>query len=788
MKVSVNKQLINKAKNTSKVWLSHGFESVDLNRWELAQSINAGYAYSAQCNGIRNAKNFIGAGYLSLDFDEDWTLDEALSDPFVLKHAAIIYTTPSHRVNGKGDRFRIVFELPENIDKREDYTAILQAFLCRFPEADQCVKDVSRIFYGSSGSNPVILEGRLSQSDVAEIVLLYSSPAQPESSKGVRPYKGKALPIDEVRRMLTFIPSMPGYELWRNICFGLIDHYGAEAIPLINEWSPDYKTGGKAVERFLSNNKPSDSKEKITIATVIYHAKNNGYVLPEQYKAKSDVEKPGPLVLENLYGNGVGFCTIGGHLYEYNDGVYQKLNIASQFKRILSYFSEHHPRYSDSHHVKNAYEYVKQACHIELDEVNPPGLNVMNGFIQIHYDDNNRPFAELLPHSPERVCTYKACFSYDPEADPAILNHALAQMLDPDYKTMLLRNLAASLDIDRVRRMRVRDVKLLLLLGQGSNGKDTVRAWMTLLFGDQGVTAVSLQSFQNADTGRAFNLVPLATSRINWSSENIGGRISECQTLKAFATGDPMNAEEKGIQGFEFRPKAIGLFNLNEKPDFDTQKEAISSRYGVVLFPYTFRQSPDPNKPYERQGDPRLKDDELFISEHILPALFNLLLCELGNLLAEGIDYSMNRELFQDILEAGSHFSAFVKEAGLIECSSQEGLQPSEIFEVYETHCEAQGYLEVISSVWNTTKKILEPSRTDRIIRHHNKLREPLEKCFPSLSRHQTAKGTIYGLCFNYAAADKTFVDSLSPELQEKYYNESKLGLEWQLNGDPQGG
>ena len=136
-------------------------------------------------------------------------------------------------------------------------------------------------------------------------------------------------------------------------------------------------------------------------------------------------------------------------------------------------------------------------------------------------------------------------------------------------------------------------------------------------------------------------------------------------------------------------------------------------------------------------------------------------------------------------METGSHFSTFVRESGLVECLPQQGISPSAIHEVYVAWCEANGYLELTFHFGERAKKWTDPSSTDRLIRHPNKLKAPLENSFPNLHRHEESLRTVYNVRFDYNAADKGFVFNLPLELREKHYTESQLGDSWQSCGDP---
>jgi phage/plasmid-associated DNA primase len=756
MKLSISKYILDKPNEfTPKFHWNDGFECQDITRQELAEAINHGKAFAPQYNGTRKKKNFKCSGFLAIDIDEGMSLEQAMADPYIQKHACLIYTTVSHQKDGKGDRFRVVFELPEAMNELECYERTVKALLERFPMVDKSQNHGASMFCGSKDSNHIVLEGTLTHKDVAELVMIYAKPEQKKLQKDFQKYKENPISLDEARRMLNFIPEQQEYEKWRNVCWALLSYFGEEAIELINDWSPDYKTGGNMVEQLYRDNKGC-----FDIGTVIHYAQKNGYQLPSLCQPKSNLEKAGLLAFKHLFNEGVGYRSINDSLYWYDNGVYQKVEKLSIQKQILSYFKEYYPKYADMRSVKDALGCVVTLCNTDASQVNPSGLNCSNGFLKLIYDEaTNQIHPELIEHSPDIFCTYKSAVIYDPEATSTILDKALDEMLDVDHQSILLKNIAASLALPIVRKKHIRAVKLLMLIGEGSNGKDTVREWLSLLYGRHGMTSVSLQAFRDADRGRLFGLAPLSTSRINWSSENVNLPLSDCQSLKAFATGDPFWVEEKNVQGRPLEAQSVALFNVNEEPKFDIQKEAVLSRYGFVVFPYTFKQRPNSQDPNEKLGDPRLKEDSEYIIKNILPALLNRLIVELNNVLKNGIDYAATQYMFQDILESNSHMATFIRESGLDKCPLDQGLLASRIYDIYRSWCEENGF--ITRNYYSGGYSYTDPSQRDPVIKHANKIKSSLSNFFSGLQTKLNSKGTQYNLSFNIGKADPKFIESL---------------------------
>lgn len=145
------------------------FCNVALSVDDLAASIQSGYAYTAQHHSYRRAANFTAAQHLALDFDNGATLAELAADPFILAHAAIIHTTPSH--TPENPRARVVFILDRPITNAKKYTELSEALVWRFKTADQSCKDAARFYFGAPGCELVTLPNILTlETAAAELV------------------------------------------------------------------------------------------------------------------------------------------------------------------------------------------------------------------------------------------------------------------------------------------------------------------------------------------------------------------------------------------------------------------------------------------------------------------------------------------------------------------------------------------------------------------------------------------------------------------------------------------
>ncbi|MHC5610847.1 MAG: DUF5906 domain-containing protein [Nostoc sp.] len=320
--------------------------------------------------------------------------------------------------------------------------------------------------------------------------------------------------------------------------------------------------------------------------------------------------------------------------------------------------------YATPAHVKKVLEWAKMRVEIDPELINPPGVNCTNGIVRPVWK-GRKVTARLDPHTPQDYFIYEPLIEYDPNADSTDCDRLL-DCLDKPQQQVLLRNLAASIDMETVRKLRGREVKAILAVGLGSNGKDALRESVSTIYGEQGITSISLADFQFYDQGRKFYLAPLMYSRVNWASENPQtSRIDKIQSLKLFVTGNKLHCEQKGKDHIEFTPNGVGIYNLNETPSFQGATQASEDRFAVVEFLKTYKKNPDPNNPRELLADPRFAYDQEFVRTKVAPAFLNKMFQALNDLIEEGIDYECTSDAFRNLQKENNHLFEFIEAANI---------------------------------------------------------------------------------------------------------------------------
>jgi putative DNA primase/helicase len=325
------------------------------------------------------------------------------------------------------------------------------------------------------------------------------------------------------------------------------------------------------------------------------------------------------------------------------------------------------------------------------------------------------------------------------------------EVLSAPQQDIFLKTIAASLDLETVRKYKGRMVRALLLKGYGSNGKDTLREIVSLMYGRIGMTAATLSDFASYDEGRKFPLARTADSRVNWASENAQtARLDKIQSLKAFITGDTLSREGKGKDEEDFTPKAIAVFNCNDTPNMQGSLEAIKSRYGVLSFDKTFKVKADPTRG-EIEADPRFKYDPDFLKAEVLPAFLNKVLNALVALMADGIDYTATEAAMAAIQAENSHLFQFSQDTGL-NYSPDDSLTASDIWTRLEAWYQDNGTLVYETTTNDKVKAVWfdQPKRGDHNVKGANQVLARIQALFPKVTRttiySATAKKSVPAL------------------------------------------
>ncbi len=440
-----------------------------------------------------------------------------------------------------------------------------------------------------------------------------------------------------------------------------------------------------------------------------------------------------------LYSDG-HWVSIAGQIYRFTGSYYELRSEVSEKRRIFEWLRTYSEKGKggvyrrsrvNSSSTNEVYNSMVLGLAVDIETVNPPGLNCSNGVVKINSDGSHT----ITPHDPKQVYTYIGG-KYDPDIDATDCDRLL-ECLEPSQREIFLRTAAAALNLKLVRsKLTGRGVKGLLCHGEGSNGKDTLRAVLAAVYGN-GMTGKSLSDFKSYDTGRKFTLAGIEGSICNWASENTAKvDLDGIQSLKQYITGDPIDVERKGKDSYEYKPTAIFFANCNKLPSITGGTAAIDDRYGILRFDKTYARNAIASEG-QLEADPRFKDDEKFILERVAPAMLNKLLERLPLLLSEGIDYKATKDAMQKAQEESRHLWQFVRDAG-IEVQTGGRIYIKDLWERLLDWYQETGTLEVEVGDDKRKDKLIWhdlPNKYDTPVKAINQVFARLSEIFPKLQK-----------------------------------------------------
>lgn len=447
------------------------------------------------------------------------------------------------------------------------------------------------------------------------------------------------------------------------------------------------------------------------------------------------------IAIQTIYKKDRYIC-LNNLLHRWTGTHYEPSSDSQERRRIFQFcnsYTVYDPRvrkeffkYANTKSVNGVLDWFKASCGVDLQDVNPSGLNLLNGVLTIDWQGRT-PIYKLKKHDPSVIYTYVSKVKYDPNADRTYCDRLLS-VLDPDQQKILLKVCAAALDLATVRaKADNRSVKCLLLKGDGNNGKDALRECISEIFGKQSVTTCGFSDFRDYDQGRKFNIAKLAYSRINWSPENTDALLlDKLDVIKRIVTGDTIDIEFKNQDTVPLDPNFALLFNVNKMPALWGAQEAIKSRYAILSFNKTIVKNADPNNPDEIEGDPRYKYDPEFRQTQVAPALLNRLLESLTELMDIGIDYSSCDAAIQSAREDSCHLLKWAKEIGIEYGKGR--IRLGDLFNNLKQWYVDNGILDIEESSTGKEKLIWldEGDKYDPFVKAPRLMRNAVAKLFPN--------------------------------------------------------
>lgn len=249
------------------------FDNRELTPNALADEIYNGKSITTWHKDHRRiTANYLCGQHIGLDFDagddssDMWKL---ITDKFIAKYAAMLYTTMSH--TDEKPRSRVIFLLDTPIMQAVNYSLAAQSLIWMFGTSDRQCKDAVRFFYGSKYCQFQILGNVLPLDQVKKSISNYLETGKKEK-KRITTIGPVSTNMQDVKDALDHInPDRIDYDDWVQILMGIHSEFGDAGLTMADQWANGYQ--GEVERKFKS----FDKGGVVTISKVFSVAKRFGW-------------------------------------------------------------------------------------------------------------------------------------------------------------------------------------------------------------------------------------------------------------------------------------------------------------------------------------------------------------------------------------------------------------------------------------------------------------------------------------------------------------------------------
>ena len=219
--------------------------------------------------------------------------------------------------------------------------------------------------------------------------------------------------------------------------------------------------------------------------------------------------------------------------------------------------------------------------------------------------------------------------------------------------------------------------KAFMLVGEGSNGKSTLLLVLKALLGSDNITSRSLHDLEE----NRFAMAGLYGKLANVFPDLPTRTLTNTTAFKMLTGGDPLTAEKKFREGFNYINSAKLIFSTNQIPVSQDDTSAFYRRWVIINFPNKFEGD---------QCDPNILVRVTTPEE--LSGIFNLAVKALGDLMGRGafINDRKTSEIADEYIRRSDSVQAFIKDC--VESSTDSRVKKQEVYTTYLAYCRLKNY------------------------------------------------------------------------------------------------
>lgn len=500
-----------------------------------------------------------------------------------------------------------------------------------------------------------------------------------------------------------------------------------------------YDENAKGVDDFFVKHSTSGKKrfdELIEMATSV----SLGYLTLCDLNKETVKYVPNYLA-EFLYKNKLIINTNTG-LFIYRNGFYKHLEKDQSIRKNAVELLKYADIVPTAHTLNETIKMLETHSFTPDEIVNPSNMhNVLNGTLEIDYLSGE---VKLLEHTSKHNFTYIADVEFIPDCNTMAAEDFLNRVI-PDKNQQVITLETLAFGVFPGLRQHLEFAKVMLLQGEGSNGKTIFINFCKRVIGSDACSSTSLDQLLNKNN--RFMPITLYKKRANFSTENDSVLIRENSVLKAITSGKPgdeLTIEQKHKPAFPALVNPILMMALNKEIALPANRTfALERRIQIATFSNKFSKNP---KDGELQADNNLENYEY--TKPIVNGLLNLVLRAIKEMIKrdsiwqEGVTDSLQKAILR-----GSHKERFIHEYIALDPEAQETSE--DIHAVYVKYCLEEGHAQEhqnkngsLRVIW-LTEKYDDACRTPATLSKYLKARfkKQVEDTFISPSNGRRIRG-----------------------------------------------
>jgi hypothetical protein len=286
-RLSINTKIVGKCAPQD---LSHAgaWQQVSLTMEGLAEHIGKGHPWMAALlnnGGERWQANANYAEIVGVDIDAGMMIEEALNNPFIAAHCALLIESASSKP--EHHKFRLVFVFPAPIEGWENIRRCNRYLIDLIGVADKACKDASRFFFGAPGREPILVSSATLPDDFLDRVMAWDAELEAIAARelAARAEYLATLPVTDqaelAKSALECIPPYtPGNGTYNDLIVmmaGVLNDLGSEGEALLEAWGGFGRDTAKKMQGLICT-----PNKKATLGSLFHLAKEYGFRFPKR--------------------------------------------------------------------------------------------------------------------------------------------------------------------------------------------------------------------------------------------------------------------------------------------------------------------------------------------------------------------------------------------------------------------------------------------------------------------------------------------------------------------------